>query len=287
LANLSLRTTPVARNNITILFKNFFEFFVSKKLLQFDKEADIKLRELTNRLTESIYDFGILLFVHEGWKEQVEKQMTVSTILKEYNGDENLKKFLNNIVILFLATGDVLMVKLAKYEEALEYHLKALDISDKVLGKDHPKVADSYISIGKVLNYQGKYEESLEYYFKALAISEKVLGKDHPAVAVSYNNIGNVLQTQGKYEESLEYHFKALAIREKVLGKDHPNVAASYNNIGLSLKGQGKYEEALEYIRKALPICEKKLGKNHPYTKICITIIKDLEKKLTTNNLTK
>jgi len=148
--------------------KSLFEFFVAKKLLQFDKEADIisdeKLGDLTYRLKESIYDFGILLFVHEGWEEQVEKQRTVSTILKEYNGDENAKKFLNNIVILFLATGDVLMVKLAKYEEALEYHLKALDISDKVLGKDHPKVADSYISIGKVLNYQGKYEESLECF---------------------------------------------------------------------------------------------------------------------------
>ena len=35
-----------------------------------------------------------------------------------------------------------------KYEEALEYHQKSLDIEIRVFGSDHPDVAKSYNNIG-------------------------------------------------------------------------------------------------------------------------------------------
>jgi len=249
--------------------KSLFEYFVAKKLLQFcNKEASLILEEdlysLTRRLADSVSDFGTLLFLYEGWKEELEKHLKIPSMLKAYNEDENLERALINITILLDAIGDVLKDKSNNYAQALDYYFKTLAIREKVLGKDHPKVADSYNNIGNVLNSQSKYEEALEYYFKTLAIREKVLGKDHPNVAVAYNNIGNVLFNQGKYEEALEYHFKALAILEKVLGKDHPNVADSYNNIGNVLNSQSKYEEALEYYFKTLAIREKVLGKDHP-----------------------
>jgi hypothetical protein len=79
--------------------KTLFEYFVAKQPLQLDEKADISLEEklgaLMDRLTASIYDFEILLFLHEGWKEQMEKQLKIASMLEAYSGDENSKRVFN------------------------------------------------------------------------------------------------------------------------------------------------------------------------------------------------
>ena len=152
------------------------------------------------------------------------------------------------------------------YPKALEFYTKALNIQEKILGKDHPDTALSYNNIGSVYNRMGDYTKALEFYTKALNIREKVLGKDHPDTALSYNNIGYVYSSMGDYPKALEFYAKALNIREKVLGKDHPDTALSYNNIGYVYSSMGDYPKALEFYAKALNIEEKVLGNDHPAT---------------------
>ena len=152
------------------------------------------------------------------------------------------------------------------YPKALEFYTKALNIQEKILGKDHPDTALSYNNIGSVYNRMGDYTKALEFYTKALNIREKVLGKDHPDTALSYNNIGYVYSSMGDYPKALEFYAKALNIEEKVLGNDHPATANSYNNIGYVYDGMGDYPKALEFYTKALDIYEKVLGKDHPDT---------------------
>ena len=152
------------------------------------------------------------------------------------------------------------------YPKALDFYTKALNIREKVLGKDHPTTANSYNNIGFVYSDMGDYPKALEFYTKALNIQEKVLGKDHPDVANSYNNIGSVYSDMGDYPKALDFYTKALNIREKVLGKDHPTTAISYNNIGSVYSNMSNYPKALEFFTKALNIKEKVLGKEHPST---------------------
>ena len=152
------------------------------------------------------------------------------------------------------------------YPKALEFHTKALNIREKVLGKDHPDTANSYNNIGLVYSDMGNYSKALEFYTKALNIYEKVLGKDHPSTAVGYNNIGYLYSDMGDYPKALEFYTKALSIREKVLGKDHSDTANSYNNIGSVYNKIGDHPKALEFFTKALNIEEKVLGKDHPDT---------------------
>ena len=154
------------------------------------------------------------------------------------------------------------------YPKALEFYTKALDIREKVLGKDHPDTANNYNNIGLVYSNMGNYSKALEFYTKALNIYEKVLGKDHPSTAVGYNNIGYLYSDIGDYPKALEFYAKALNIYEKVLGKDHSSTANSYNNIGLVYSDMGDYPKALEFYTKALNIYEKVLGKNHPSTAV-------------------
>jgi tetratricopeptide (TPR) repeat protein len=117
------------------------------------------------------------------------------------------------------------------YDKALEWYRKALDIDEKVPGKDHPDTATTYNNIALVYKDQGKYEEALEGYRKALDIVKKVLGKDHPHTAATYDNIASVYQAQGKYEEALEELLKAYRIRFRTFGETHQFTKGTRNDM--------------------------------------------------------
>ena len=78
----------------------------------------------------------------------------------------------NNIAIIYQKQG--------KYEEALEYYQKGLEIDIKVSGQDHPDVAASIKNIGIVYHNKGDRAAATEMFTKAYHIFLKVLGPHHP-----------------------------------------------------------------------------------------------------------
>lgn len=140
----------------------------------------------------------------------------------------------------------------AEYDKALEYFTRALDILEKVQGKEHPDVALLRNNIGTVYYHLGSYANALKYHTMALGIREKVLGKEHPDVASSYSHIGAVYSAQGDNAKALEYYNKALAIWDV----EHPDVAMTYSDIGAIYLHQGNYSTGLEYIQKALALMD-------------------------------
>ena len=155
---------------------------------------------------------------------------------------------------------------IAKYDKALEYGFKELQIRETVLEKEHQDTAICYENIGTVYCHKGDYTAALEYLLKALPILESFFGKEHRNTATCYNNIGSVYADKGNYTAALEYLLKAMKIREIVLGKEHPDTATSYNSIGAAYSGERNYTSALEYYFKAMKIRETVLGKEHPGT---------------------
>ena len=153
--------------------------------------------------------------------------------------------------------------RMGEFQEAKEYHDRAVAIQIEKMGSHHINVTSSYNNIANVLHAQGDLEQAKEYHDRALAIRIEKLGSQHINVATSYNNIANVLHAQGDLEKAKEYHDRALAIKIEKLGSQHINVATSYNNIGRVLRGQGDLEQAKEYHHRALAIQIEKLGSQH------------------------
>jgi hypothetical protein len=75
-----------------------------------------------------------------------------------------------------------------------------LRIDERVLGKDHPRVAGGYNNLAKLLRNQRKYDQAEPLYRRAIEINQTVLGNDHPHLATSYNNLALLLKHQGKYD---------------------------------------------------------------------------------------
>ena len=221
-------------------------------------------------LLGKLIDTGSYLSVTETYEVVRERIGLTEDIVRylwdEYQADGEKDKgrtfdiggLINNLANVYYDQGD--------YEKALEHYRKALVISERVLGTEHPGTAMTYGNMAGVFKHQGAYEKALEYYKKALVIRERFLGTEHPETAITYNNMAIMYNEQGNYEEAKEYHRKALVIRERFLGTEHPETAKTYGNMANMYYDQGDYENAMEYYRKALAIFERVLGSEHPDT---------------------
>lgn len=173
----------------------------------------------------------------------------------------------NNIQQMhFISAIAYLFNYLAEYQKAEKLYERELEISEQVLGEDHPGTATCYDNLAKVYWNREEFEKAEKLYEKAIEIDKRVLGEDHPDIATSYNNLALVYYGQREYKKAEELYEKALEIRERVLGEEHPYTAASYNNLAKIYYSKEEYEKAEGLFEKALEIREKVLGEEHPYT---------------------
>ena len=151
-----------------------------------------------------------------------------------------------------------------KYEEAVKYYEKSIEINERTLDKNDPDLSAFYNNIASVYNKMGEYSKALQYYKKSIEIKKKAPPKNHPNLAISYSFIGQVYHNMGKYMKALKYYQKSHRIYRKTLPKNHPNFATSYSNLAQVYKNMGQYANALEYYEKSIEITEIALPKNHP-----------------------
>ena len=156
------------------------------------------------------------------------------------------------------------------YSEAESLLQQALTIRKRVLGSNHPDVAQSLNDLAWLYNAQGKYVQAEPFFLHALAIRVQVLGPNHPDVTQSLHNLATLYRNQGKYTQAEPFLQRALAIREQVLEPNHPKVAESLNNLALLYHDQGKYEQAEPLHQRALAIRELGLGPKHPHTAVSL-----------------
>ena len=129
-----------------------------------------------------------------------------------------------------LTDKGISLADLGKYEEAIEWYDKALEIDSKYL--------HALIYKGLALKNLDKFEESIAWYDKALAIQPKDVS--------ALTNKGSALYGLGNYEEAIGYYDKALEVDPKDL--------EPIFNKGLALYRLGEKGEAIVWIDKALTI---------------------------------
>ena len=151
-----------------------------------------------------------------------------------------------------------------RYEEAIPYAKRALEIREKVLG-EHSDTTESLNNLAELYRVTGRYSEAERLFKRALEMRKKVLGEEHHQTAESFNNLATLYMQTGRYSEA-EFNLKtALEIYKKTLG-DHPDTAANYNNLAEFYRKIGRYNEAEPLYKTALRILEThgtESDKNH------------------------
>ncbi len=98
---------------------------------------------------------------------------------------------------------------------------RALAVSEKSLGGEHPQVARAVASLAAVSRIQGKFAEAEPLYQWALAVREKVFGPEHPEVAESLEAYAVLLRQTQREAEAAPLEARARAIRAR-LGRERP-----------------------------------------------------------------
>jgi tetratricopeptide (TPR) repeat protein len=88
----------------------------------------------------------------------------------------------------------VLLEARGDYTEAEPLYRRALAIDEKVLGPDHPEVANTLNNLAVLLEARGDYTEAEPLYRRALAIDEKALRPNHPTTRLDQENLDRLLQ---------------------------------------------------------------------------------------------
>ena len=97
-----------------------------------------------------------------------------------------------------------------KLDEAEPLMLRALTINEKMLGADHPDVAQGCNNLAMLYQKTGRVEEAEALYVECLAACRRVNGDEHPETLISvgllamlYEATGRPLQAAPLYEEVL------------------------------------------------------------------------------------
>ena len=151
-----------------------------------------------------------------------------------------------------------------KLAEAEAMFREALATLRKLLGNEHPDVANSLNGLAAVLRDEDKLAEAEAMFREALAMRRQLLGNEHPAVAVSLANLALVLAEEGKLVEAESLSSQSLAMFRKLLGDEDAHVAAAFNGLGYILAREHKLVEAESTYRQAVAMQRKLLGNEHP-----------------------
>ncbi|CAF1029265.1 unnamed protein product [Adineta ricciae] len=150
------------------------------------------------------------------------------------------------------------------YELSLKKLQRALDIAQRTLRKNHPRLGFIYTSMGEVYEKIGKTNEALDSYKKALKVWSKYQDLDPQYIAWCLNNIGNVYNTHKEYSKALEYLTKAMKMKNSCLPPSHPCMGNAYLNLGNSHYYSGQYQQAVQCYQTAKNIYTTSLPPDHP-----------------------
>ena len=175
---------------------------IEKKELGMDHEDTATT---LNAIGENYLELG----KYEEAKNYLTKSLTIrERILDPFHPD--ISTSLNDLALYYWYSSH-------KYHKAESLLLKALEIDQKVYGKDSIQVATIYSNLGLIYSALNQTEKALDYNKRSLKIRENYYGKKHFRTLVSKNNVAINLMDLEKYEEAKIILKEVLEIEKKYL----------------------------------------------------------------------
>jgi len=138
------------------------------------------------------------------------------------------------------------------YTEAEQLLHEALEIRQRILGREHPRTAVTLNNLAQMLRRSGSAESAEPLLRESIEIRKITLGDDHPSVAIGINNLALALRDMGRFDEAEPLFRESLERRINHYGEEHPAVGIAYYNLAGLKNRTERYQEAEELSRKAL-----------------------------------
>jgi tetratricopeptide (TPR) repeat protein len=164
---------------------------------------------------------------------------------------------------LLINTGESHFI-LGKAQLAEMRYRQASEISEGVLGAEHPKTIASINGLSIMLRQQAKYPEAEQRQRQILEISIKMQGLEHPNTLAVMNGLAEVLRQSGRYPQAEKEQKQTVKLCTEVLGESHPNTLASMNNLIITSYQKGDFHQAEIECRQLIQKKIEALGDEHP-----------------------
>ncbi|KAK5599201.1 hypothetical protein CRENBAI_024588 [Crenichthys baileyi] len=153
------------------------------------------------------------------------------------------------------------------HPEALSNQQKAVLMSERVLGIEHPNTIQEYMHLALYCFANGQLSTALKLLYRARYLMLLVCGEDHPEMALIDSNIGLVLHGVMEYDLSLRFLENALTINTKYHGARSLKVALSHHLVARVYESKAEFRSALQHEKEGYTIYKNQMGEAHEKTK--------------------
>jgi hypothetical protein len=143
---------------------------------------------------------------------------------------------------------------------------RALEVTTRVLGGEHPVTLTSMDNLAVTLGAQGDHAGAWRLGERVVEAMTRVLGEEHPATLTSMNNLAETLRAQGDHAGARRLGERVLEARTRVLGAEHRATLTSMNNLVATLLAQGDHAGARRLGERVVEAMARVLGEEHPDT---------------------
>ncbi|XP_053685063.1 clustered mitochondria protein homolog [Sabethes cyaneus] len=151
-------------------------------------------------------------------------------------------------------------------QEALAIQQRAVLMSERVNGIDHPYTIAEYAPLALYCFANSQISTALKLLYRARYLATIVCGENHPDIALLDSNISLILHAVGEYELSLRFLEHALALNIKYYGDKSLKVAVSYHLVARTQSCMGDFRSALNNEKETYSIYKQQLGETHEKT---------------------
>ncbi|CAG0889278.1 unnamed protein product [Cyprideis torosa] len=152
------------------------------------------------------------------------------------------------------------------YMEAMAFQQKAVLMSERVNGVDHPQTITEYANLALYCFANHQVGTSLKLLYRARYLMLLAHGETHPQVALLDSNIGLILHAVGEYELALRFLEKSLALNTLFYGPKAIKVAISHHLVARTQSCIGDFRSALQSEKETFSIYKHQLGETHEKT---------------------
>jgi len=166
----------------------------------------------------------------QAWRLKI---LSLSKMKKSEEAISTAKESLNlypESIILWYTLGDIYLLDLNQYEQAVSAYEKALNIDEDD--------THSLTNLAFAMDKTGNSEDALKLYLRAVTIN--------PSLTDAWVKAGNIETRANRITQAIQYYDKALSL--------DPGNAFTWNNKGYALSLEGNYEEAIQAYLNAIQI---------------------------------
>ncbi|XP_062238065.1 clustered mitochondria protein homolog isoform X1 [Platichthys flesus] len=149
-----------------------------------------------------------------------------------------------------------------KAAEARSVQLKAVVISERVLGFDHPNTIQQYTLLAVYMYAGGETALAQKCLLRARLLLLTVHGEDHPYTATLDSCLGLVLTG----EQTGQFLKNALRLNTSFFGATDLHTALSQHLMAQWMCSKGDYRSAMTHEKEALTAFTSLFGEDHPQT---------------------